>query len=293
MSSSLLFRVGTIGLSTRGSHTPCTLVNACRHNLRELQVERGFRNHIDSSRTSLNKILHGPGSARDVQQLARALIERHLVPMPKLRRDHVQAIEFLISLPVNTSIDADAYFRASVDWLIGVFGEEMLLSAVVHFDEAAPHMHALVLPVVNGKHVGGAPVKRDRLRLMTEDFAQAVGRPFGLAFTPRVRLTVGQRKDIAAVVLDRLASSSDPVTASALWPCVRAEIARAPQQYLDALGLLPLPVRNPKKLRTVMQIMTSRGKRTSEDREWRNGALPSCVGFCPPLAETQIAGDVQ
>ena len=61
--------------------------------------------------------------------------------------------------------------------------------------------------------------------------------------------------------------------------------------YLDSLGLSYAPTKVVQKIRTSTQIMTSVGRRTSQDREARNGMnayvpsgpdleqYPSCVGI--------------
>lgn len=41
-----------------------------------------------------------------------------------------------------------------------VGGEQYVVSAVVHMDEATPHMHVAYIPVINGKDRKGAPCKR-------------------------------------------------------------------------------------------------------------------------------------
>ncbi|MCM1330816.1 MAG: plasmid recombination protein [Ruminococcus sp.] len=41
-----------------------------------------------------------------------------------------------------------------------VGGEQYIVSAVVHMDEATPHMHVVYIPVINGKDRNGVPCKR-------------------------------------------------------------------------------------------------------------------------------------
>lgn len=41
-----------------------------------------------------------------------------------------------------------------------VGGEQYIISAVVHMDEATPHMHVAYIPVINGKDRKGSPCKR-------------------------------------------------------------------------------------------------------------------------------------
>jgi len=279
MKNSLLFRVKSVGLSTRGGRKPCSLISAARHNLREIQQEQGARAHIHSHLSHKNQVLHGPVLSSDVLSLAEKLIQHYAVPRCKFRRDHVQAIEFLISLPCKTELDVLSYFRASLSWLIKTFGSEMILNAVVHLDEEAPHMHALVLPIKDGQYLGGALISRPRLPGLVKSFAQEVGLPHGLSFEPKLRLTSMQRNTSYQLVLDALRANSDPILLSRLWGLIEAHIKNYPVDFLDALGL-KLPPTSPSKMqRTLTQVMTSTGKKTSEDCRRSKGHNQSCVGF--------------
>ncbi|WP_368923885.1 plasmid recombination protein, partial [Comamonas aquatica] len=50
--------------------------------------------------------------------------------------------------------DECAYFQAALDWMATEFGSANLLSAVVHKDESAQHMHVLIVPLVQGSMQG-------------------------------------------------------------------------------------------------------------------------------------------
>jgi len=64
MKTSLIFLAKSIGRSTRCGRKSVTLSQAARHNLRELQAERGSRAHITTAHTSLNCVLHGPTESK-------------------------------------------------------------------------------------------------------------------------------------------------------------------------------------------------------------------------------------
>lgn len=279
MKTSLIFLAKSIGRSTRCGRKSVTLAQAARHNLRELQAERGSRAHISTAHTALNCVLHGPAESGAMLALASGLMQRYQVPRCKLRRDHVQALEFVISLPASSTVDPLLYFKASTDWLLKTFGSEMLLSVVVHFDEAAPHMHALVLPIIQGVYQGGAPINRTNLPKLVSGFAESVGRPFGLSFEPKLRLTASQRGSAVNVVIDHLSTYADPVLRSCLWPAICSEIKRSPQTYLYLLGLTMPSEKGSKPIKTMAQIMTSKGKQTVEDRRVSKSVVHPSVGF--------------
>lgn len=277
MNNSLFFCAKSISMSTRDGRKPQTLLVAARHNLREHHAEYGACENISLELTPFNEVLHGPSHAKEVVDLANALKAKYSVPKRKLRKDHVQALEFVISARSCTEMDEMVYFQASMRWLINVFGSEMLLSAVVHRDESSPHMHALVLPIVEDQYQGGAPINKVSLRKLIKRFADEVGKPFGLSFVPRQKLNTAQRTAASNLVIDHLKAQSDPVVSSRIWHGVEGCIKFKPQEFLEILGLEVPIVRN-KSFKTSTQIFTGTGKKTSEDHDRRVTHHLSCVG---------------
>lgn len=260
--TTMLLRIGAVGLSRCGGRKPSTLAQAAAHNLRADQNERGARAHVDPGRTAQNIILHGPDTPSKVVALAHSAMAAAGVDVATLRRDYVQCIELLVSLPPGSGTPEDAFFAAAVDWAGARYGSENLLSAVAHKDEAAPHLHVLVLPLVDGKMCGKELKSAQALRQTSKDFFEQVARRFGLRQPERVNHA--QRAALARAVLARLQAALDPCTKSAAWPAIRAAIEREPHQFAEALGV-SLEAK-PKRLRTMAEIFTSRGKKTSQDR---------------------------
>lgn len=268
MKTPLYFSAKTIGESRKGGRKPQSLLVAARHNMRELQAESGCHDGISPELSHLNMILHGEVTANGIYDAAAHLKSLYAVPKRKLRKDHVQALEFVISVRSDADFDSLAYFRASMHWLIDVFGEEMLLSAVVHFDEGAPHMHALVLPIVDGQYQGGTPIDKTNLHKLTRRFADEVGKSFGLSFEPKRKLHSALRHAAFNLVVDRLTEQSDPVLGSRIWKAVVDSIQQEPAKFVETLGLT-MPEVPRAKTKTLTQIMTGTGRRTSEDRDRR------------------------
>jgi Plasmid recombination enzyme len=250
---------------------------AARHNLRDHQAEHGALPNISLELSHTNIVLHGPSSPAEIVRTANDLKAKYSVPKRKLRLDHVQALEFVISVRFDSDIDEMAYFRASVRWLEVVFSKEMLLSAVVHYDEAEPHMHVLVLPIVNGQYMGGEPIDKTRLPKLTKRFAAEVGKAFGFSFERKLKLHATQRAAAANLIIDHLVERSDPLIDSSVWAVVAKHIQHAPQEYLQALGL-GLPDTPRKKLKTMAEIFTGTGKKTDEDRNLQIDQDLTCVG---------------
>ena len=228
-----LFAIKTVGLSRINGRKPCTLLEAARHNLREIQAELGAVGKIDAQRMGDNLIMAGPPTAAQVQAQADALLAS--VDTSKLKRDHVQAIEAVFSLPAGSSLDVGAYFAQCLAWL-RVALPLPVLSAVAHHDEAAPHLHVMLLPVSDGKHIGGAPLKLAELKRMRESFFQQVAGPAGLKRDcAKVRGNVKQWA--VAAVLRECQSHGLPDGMGPLWPVLRAAIERDPTPAMKALCL--------------------------------------------------------
>ncbi len=269
MKTFFFFAVKTIGLSKRSGRKSCTLLTAARHNLREIQAEMGADGRIDSGRSRLNEILMGASFAADVYTNAHEKLS--VWGFQKQRKDYVQAIEMVFSLPANSLLDQRAYFYACLDWVSNQMGRENVLSAVVHRDEATPHCHVLILPCKDKRYLGGQLIKRGPLMSLRKSFEQDVAHKHGLRAGSKKSMSSFERNQQSQLVLDYLQRSHDPVVKSHIWPFVRQEIQLKPEGYLDALGLSYEPTTVTKKVRTSTQIMTSVGRRTSQDREVRKG----------------------
>lgn len=113
----------------------------------------------------------------------------------RMRRDSVVGIEYLVTASPEVMLtknrqEQDAYFNASLDWIIGRHGKENILSYGIHRDEKTPHLHVVVVPVVMSRDrwgregrslsaktfLGGA----EKLKAMQTEFASAVGKRHGL-----------------------------------------------------------------------------------------------------------------
>ena len=53
-----------------------------------------------------------------------------------------------------------SFFEDAYNFVTAKVGEDFVVSAVVHLDEATPHMHVTYIPVINGKDRKGDPCKR-------------------------------------------------------------------------------------------------------------------------------------
>ena len=255
---------------------------AAAHNKRAIQAELGAGGSIDSSRTALNECLAGPATPDDVVSLARVKMTE--AGISKLRKDAVRAIEFVVSLAPGQCADERGLFVDAMRWLADRFGcANNILSADIHRDESAPHLHVLLLPLVGGRMVGsdafGGP---SQLMKLQADFHAAVCVPYGLKRYPR-RLTGNSKTATAAAVLAELKRRRDPCLNSAVWPVLRGRIEADPGPYVAALGLEVAAVTKSKKLRSMTEIFTSKGKGSSKPEPDTNP-----IGFKAPANDQTL-----
>lgn len=224
----LFISYGSVGLSTAKEHKPCTRLTALRHNHRELQAELGCAGDIDASRCHLNIVLAGHTSAGECEAHALALFNG-----AKLKRNHMQALEIVFSLPHDTGIDVREYFGACLAWA-KTYHALPVLSAVVHLDQGKPHMHLLLLPIDgNGEYMRGVNPSKVEVRQATESFAQRVALPFGLQ-RPGAKLGGETRKLAIQAVYDTCARM---FPAMASMRAFRAAVAKDPRQWIDDFGI--------------------------------------------------------
>ena len=202
---------------------------AARHNLRELPLTP----NITAGKQDANKVMWGRLTANAVNEAYKAMLIA--AGIGKLRVDAVRLIECVISLPVG-SYDADGqYFTAAIAWLRQKFGQENILSAIVHNDESAQHMHVLVVPLVDGHMRGsdllGGPHHIGALLRSFEQAIQPAWKQLGLDTEHAVPPDQMARETVA--YLQRI---RDPMWESAVAPMLRACIEDNPEPFFQMLG---------------------------------------------------------
>lgn len=151
---------------------------AARHNLREIAAELGADSHINPSRTNLNQVIVGGNNSDDIAATAKRLMAEADIEKP--RKDAVMAVELVFSLSPSTSIDTAQFFDDCITWVRDYF-DVPILSATAHYDEGAPHMHAILLPIIDGRMNGGRLVgNKTRLWQMLDNFHEQVTKHYSL-----------------------------------------------------------------------------------------------------------------
>ena len=268
---------------------------AARHNRRAIQAEVGASASIDPTRSRLNQTLHGPPTPEGVALLASQRMRA--AGIGKLRKDAVMALELVFSLPAESVIDDLHYFEACAAWASQHFGgQDNILSVDAHRDEAAPHCHVLLLPLIDRRMVGSELMgNRRKLLDLQQSFHVTVASRYGLKKAP-ARLSGASKQRAASAVLDHLKKSSDAALRSKVWPSIRDNIEHDPGPFVLALAITPKAPK--KKLRTMTQIFTSKGRGGNVEKPIGFNGTPKTqtlcsVGFAPKLAPPQPTAEAE
>lgn len=207
---------------------------ALKHNKRTLQNERGASSNIDVARTPLNYSFTGDSSPETIARLAKA--KMIMAGIEKPPKNTVRAVEIVFSLPIDRhNQDTRPFFNDCYEWTKKAFTGE-LLSFDVHLDESAPHAHALILPLVNGKMQGSDMVGGiGNLNRLINSFYSDVARHYGLSRNERKRLSSMDKQSLVKMVLAKL--ENDPVMQSSVWACFRDAIQNDPMPYAQMLSI--------------------------------------------------------
>jgi len=209
------------------------LKNCLKHNLRQIPRELGENRHIDPKRCILNQnLVGGSDPSSMVSEVAANIVS---ATGKKLRRNGVLALEYFISLRANTTVDINGYFPEVVEWLKDYLGCP-IISAVVHLDEGAPHMHVVVLPLRNGRMMGSALVGyKGDLAALKQSHYKSVGQRYGLTMAESIPKF--KRYEISRKVVDVLCSTKDLLD----QPLIRTALQNInqinPSELMSILGI--------------------------------------------------------
>jgi hypothetical protein len=249
MASSYLIRLGAV----KGRNG---VLEALKHNKRELQSQRGATLHIDVTRTPLNYALTGIDTPTNIATLAKVQMLKAGIETP--RKNAVLAVEVIFSLPIDRhSQDTKPFFADCYAWTLKTFAGE-LLSFDVHLDESAPHAHAVILPLIGGKMRGNAMIgNTGNLMRIINLFHKELAHRYGLSKSDRQRLNASDKQSLEHEVLTHL--KADCVMKSSVWACVRDNIHKDPLPYAQLLSVSLSPAK-PIKVKSFIGHKRSKGK---------------------------------
>jgi hypothetical protein len=182
---------------------------AAKHNCRELAAEIGLTadSHIDPKRIRHNIILRGADTAAGIAGAAQSLMDD--AEVKPLRKDAVRALEIIFSLHAESTIAHRPYFEDATRWAENYFNVPAI-SSIIHLDEAAPHCHVILLPLIDGRMVGSDLMGgRSKIVAHQSDFHDKVGKCYGLArMTIRKRLNASIRREAVELAFHALEANS-------------------------------------------------------------------------------------
>jgi len=244
MASSHLMRIGKVkGVGS--------VIAALNHNKRFTKYERKGTHHIDTNRSHLNYALVGDCSPKEIADYAKAQMRNAGIDKPRVNA--VLAIEIIFSLPAEKlHHDTKSFFVDCCCWVRNNFAGE-LLSFDVHLDESAPHAHALILPLINGKMQGSDMVgKRSNLYRLHYLFQEEVGIIHGLKRSSKNKLTGENKSKLAKLIVAEL--EDNPKRG---WAVFRDWIFKDPLPLAELLSI-DIPMKKPVK--DFVDIARSKGK---------------------------------
>jgi hypothetical protein len=113
--------------------------------------------NADKSRTHLNReLVNFPDGVSNRTEAIQHRIESADIKR-KISKNQVRALRIMLSgtsedmQRIEASGKLDDWCRDNTDWLRETFGNDNLVSAVLHMDEKTPHIHATVVPIVSGE----------------------------------------------------------------------------------------------------------------------------------------------
>ncbi|MFC4160405.1 plasmid recombination protein [Chitinimonas lacunae] len=243
-------------LTVAKKHDPNIISIAARHNLRELQAELGATSHIDVNKTPLNMVLAGPETATEVNAQARQLLQD--AGITKLRKNAVRMVEVLISLPPRTTVPLREFFMKGLEWIRSFFGVPVL-SAIVHLDEGAPHMHVLLLPLKDGRMIGSDLIGgRQSLRFMQDNFHEVVAKSYGFSRPVKTkRLNSRTRSALAEEIIQAIEFYPEKLRDPSFREILLELIKSSPERLSEQLGLnVPIETGQSKSFVAIMTAST-------------------------------------
>lgn len=220
---------------------------AARHNLREFRSRSPSESHIDPHRSSQNFILRGAGRAATIAAKATNLIKQAKLSTP-VKSNTVLGLEIIFSLPLSSGLAEQDFFTDAVSWAEGFF-EIPILSAIIHNDEAAPHCHVIMLPLIDGRMNGSDLVGyKGRSIAMHADFHAKVGQKYGLkSGMPTEQYSRVAIASAVDSVVNALRRSPNKLVDPAIRDALRDAIAKKmPVSLMELLGLDLPEVKVPK-----------------------------------------------
>lgn len=173
-------------MRTEKIKTESKLESCYAHNFRNYNVP-----NADPEKAKLNEELIAlPKDETYVSSYKQKIKEASGYACSRPRKDAVKAIEVMLTYNarnIGKDFNEEAWKKENVKWLQDTFGKDNVISAVLHKDEATPHIHAMVIPIVNGRlnarHFTGGKKTLSDMQTSYGEYMAKVGLERGLKFS--------------------------------------------------------------------------------------------------------------
>ena len=137
---------------------------------------------IDSSRTHLNyHVIYPMKSYLEIinGRLSELELKR------KIRSDAILMNSFIVTSDGEFfkglhPWEQREFFRDCAEFFSRNYGEENMISAIVHMDETTPHMHLNFIPINQGRLSSKSLFDRQKLAQLQTELHESIGRKWGL-----------------------------------------------------------------------------------------------------------------
>ena len=162
-----------------------SLGNRGSHNFRKDYIN--VAPNANELRSGLNKVLVNPGNNDYCELWQRRLYNcSQNGKIQKVRKNAVYAYEIVTSFSHDAenvlNFDPYEWAEENVKYLKELFGEENVISSILHMDESTPHMHTIIVPIdqngkLNAKSFTG---NRSFFYNMQDSYGKRMNEKFGL-----------------------------------------------------------------------------------------------------------------
>jgi len=222
----LVIMMQRVGKLSSNPHDPKIMQKAAKHNLREIAAElmQGAANAIDPDKTHLNYVLRGAATSSGVIAEMNRLMD---AANAKVRRkDAIRGVELILSLPKRSDVNHRNCFEDFLNWVETFFAGIPIISAVAHMDETAPHLHVILLPIIDG-HFRGNEVMGNAVKLksMHQSCYETVGKRHGLTLRKKTKVKQKEDQQEAEQLIDMLSVAPQLLRQRTLRTLLAAGIA--------------------------------------------------------------------
>lgn len=161
------------------------------HNFRKEQPD-----NADPAKAYLNEELIKLESQDYIKAYKNKLAEQNIQP----KKGCIKALEVMMTFTGKQSdVNLGEWKKQSVEWVKDYFGKDNVVSAIYHGDESSPHIHAVVVPIVDGRLYASEYINgRERCAAMQTSYAESVkklGLERGMESTPVSYKTMQQLRN--------------------------------------------------------------------------------------------------